>query len=120
MFSDKEMENIFKLLAAILHIGNLRFRGKKRQNSPRTCVESLSRTGIELHGLDGSQIVSHETCSIAASLMEVHRIIFSFKNDAICILRWTWTDLVNGSPTSQRLLERTQAFLRSVLLKPKT
>eukprot|EP00118_Oscarella_pearsei_P021084 m.234434 g.234434 ORF g.234434 m.234434 type:complete len:2256 (+) comp40110_c0_seq18:209-6976(+) len=66
MFSDKEMVNIFKLLAAILHIGNLRFRE------------------LEISGLDGSEIVSDETCAVAANLMEVDeeglRQWFTFKS----------------------------------------
>lgn len=41
MFSDKEMENIFKLLAAILHIGNLRFRGEKNDKILLVRVLSL-------------------------------------------------------------------------------
>ncbi|XP_062513709.1 unconventional myosin-VIIa-like isoform X2 [Corticium candelabrum] len=53
MFKEDEMESIMKLLAAILHIGNLRFRA------------------LEIRGLDASEIISHDTCTVAASLLEV-------------------------------------------------
>ena len=41
MFSDDEMRNIQKLLAAILHIGNLRFQGERKHAHTTALVVSF-------------------------------------------------------------------------------